>query len=158
MCAFHGTITHRRCSQVCARSREVVPQSLVVFSELPQSPYPIHLSSGSCINCSYCLQNPVFLSLFLATEILPLTIFYIIIMGLHVNLLTSPMMGYIIFCQSYINYIHIHPHIYLELYIISIMEGCGIMESVCTFSFGWHLEFELFLNFYTSYLLQLQFS
>ena len=123
-------------TSLCKFKRSRTSVTRRVFSELPQSPYnlsydecelnnregmfcgrckkgfapPIHLSSGSCINCSYCLQNPVFLSLFLVTEVLPLTIFYIIIMGLHVNLLTGPMMGYIIFCQSDINYIHIHPH------------------------------------------------
>ena len=31
-------------------------------------------------------------------------------MGLHVNLLSGPVIGYIMFCQSHINYIHLHPN------------------------------------------------
>ena len=70
----------------------------------------LHTFSGVCVNCSHCLQNPSVFLLFLVSEILPLTMFYLIIMGLRVNLTSGPIIGYIIFCQSHINYIHLHPN------------------------------------------------
>ena len=109
-----------------------------VFSELPQNPKnlsydecdlnnrqgmfcgkckegfapSLHIFSPACVNCSHCLQNPTSLFLFMGSEILPLTIFYLIIMGLHVNLMSGPITGYILFCQTYVNFIHIHTNIW----------------------------------------------
>ena len=109
-----------------------------VFSKLPLSPYnlsfdecelnnregifcgeckkgfapSLYIFRGMCTECSNCLQNPASLFLFLTLEILPPTLFYLIIMVLHLNIMSGPMLGYIIFCQVHINLLHIHPNIW----------------------------------------------
>ena len=119
------------------RSRSAVTNR--VYSKLPESPYnlsydecelnnregvfcgrckegfapSLYIFSGMCVNCTYCLQqNPSSILLYLASEIVPLTLFYLIIMGLHVNIASGPMLGYAIFCQAHINIVHIHPNIW----------------------------------------------
>ena len=98
-------------------------------SELPQSPYNLSydecelnnregmfcgrcrdgfapslcISRGKCVNCSHCLQNPASFFLFLASEVFPLTVFYLILMKLRLNIVSGPMLGYVMFCQTHIN-------------------------------------------------------
>ena len=72
----------------------------------------INIFSGKCVKCEDCLQNPASLFLFLVSEILPLTVFYVIIMKLRINIVSGPMLGYVLFCQAHINSIHIYPNIW----------------------------------------------
>ncbi|CAI8049658.1 hypothetical protein GBAR_LOCUS27341 [Geodia barretti] len=129
------TVLTSLCKFKRSRSTSVTDR---VFSALPQSPYnlsfdecelnnregvfcggckkgfapTLHTFSGKCIDCNNCLQNPASLFLFLASEILPLTIFYLIIMKLRINIVSGPLLGYVIFCQCHINAVHIYPNIW----------------------------------------------
>ena len=129
------TVLTSLCKYKRSRSTSVTDR---VFSALPQSPYnlsfdecelnnregvfcgeckkgfapSLYTLSGKCIDCNNCLQNPASLFLFLASEILPLTIFYLIIMKLRINIVSGPMLGYVMFCQGHINAVHIYPNIW----------------------------------------------
>ena len=59
-----------------------------------------------CINCSNCLQNPRKLLLFIIAEIVPLTLFILIIVVFRVNITSGHLLGYVIFCQAHINATH----------------------------------------------------
>ena len=82
---------------LCSRCKQGFAPSLYIFR-------------GTCTNCSHCLQNPSSLFLFLASEILPLSVFFLIITGMHVNIVSGPMLGYVIFCQAHINTVHTYPN------------------------------------------------
>lgn len=100
-----------------------------VYSELPQNPHnlstaqcglnnreglfcgrckqgyapTLHLLDSKCIDCSYCLQNNIItISLYLVAELLPLTLFYLIILFSRVNVISGPIFGYVLFCQIHI--------------------------------------------------------
>ena len=70
------------------------------------------ITDSMCIECSTCLQNPVSLLQFVLAEILPLTAFYIIIMGAHINIVSGPMLGYVLFCQGHINTMQLYPNVW----------------------------------------------
>ena len=90
---------NNREGEFCGRCKEGFAPSMYIFS-------------GKCVRCEYCLQNPASLFLFLVSEILPLTVFYLVIMKLRINIVSGPMLGYVIFCQAHVNAIHIYPNIW----------------------------------------------
>ena len=119
------------------RSRSAVTNR--VYSKLPENPYnlsydecelnnregvfcgrckegfapSLYIFRGMCVNCTYCLQqNPLSFIIFIISEIIPLTIFYLVILKLRINVVSGPMFGYIIFCQAHINVVHVHPNIW----------------------------------------------
>ena len=75
----------------------------------------MYVLSGVCINCSYCLQNPWSFFLFYFSENVPLIFFYTFIMTFHINIVSGPLLGYVIFCQVHINSIHVYPNIWRVL-------------------------------------------
>ena len=141
MCLSWDNNSQTMLTSLCRFKRSRTSVTGRVFSELPQSPYnlsydecelnnregmfcsrckkgfvpSLYIFSGKCVNCNNCLQNPASLFLFLVSEILPLTAFYLTIMKLRINIVSGPMLGYVIFCQAHINIIHIHPNIWRVL-------------------------------------------
>ena len=71
--------------------------------------HSIHIFRGKCTSCSQCFQTPASLFLFLVSEIVPLTVFYLTIVGLRVNIVSGPILGYVLFCQAHISTIHTYP-------------------------------------------------
>ena len=67
----------------------------------------LHHFETKCVDCAECIQNNLF-QFFLA-EILPLTLFFLIIVVVRMNIIAGPMLGYVIFCQAHVNTIRIHP-------------------------------------------------
>ena len=53
--------------------------------------------------CVKCTQYPTILTVifYLIIELLPITIFFILIVVFHINISSGPLMGYFIFCQVY---------------------------------------------------------
>ena len=71
----------------------------------------LHIFDSMCINCSYCLPSWITLFLYLVTEILPLTLFYLLIICARINVISGPMLGYVIFCQVHITVARVHPNL-----------------------------------------------
>ena len=72
----------------------------------------LHAVESKCIECVSCFQNPVKMLYFIVAEILPLTIFYLIIVGARINIVSGPMLGYVLFCQGYINAVFAYPNVW----------------------------------------------
>lgn len=72
----------------------------------------LHIIDRACIECSACLQNPITFLKFVLAEILPLTAFYLIIIGGRINILSGPIFGYIVFCQAHVNLARVYPNMW----------------------------------------------
>ena len=58
----------------------------------------IYISDLACVNCSDISRGSAII-LYLVLEFVPITLFYFVVVILHLNITSGPMLGYIIFCQ-----------------------------------------------------------
>ena len=72
---------------------------------------PVYLFDLQCVNCSNCFQNANTFVWFFIAEILPITVLYLIILIFRVNITSGPMIGYVVFCQSHVNTVHLYPNL-----------------------------------------------
>ena len=138
MCLSWDNNSQTMLTSVCKFKRSRTSVTGRVFSVLPQSPYnlsydecelnnregmfcgrcrdgfapSLYIFRGKCVNCSHCLQNPASFFLFLASEVFPLTVFYLILMKLRLNIVSGPMLGYVMFCQVHINSVYAYSNIW----------------------------------------------
>ena len=139
VCVSWDTHSESVLASICKYKRAHNPLISRVFSEISKSPYnlsfdecelnhregvfcgdckegfapSLYIFSGTCVNCKHCIFNSFSgFFLFLLSEIIPLTIFYLIVMGLHLNIMSGPVLGYVVFCQAHINFVHTHPNIW----------------------------------------------
>ena len=139
VCVSWDTHSESVLASICKYKRAHNPLISRVFSEISKSPYnlsfdecelnrregvfcgdckegfapSLYIFSGTCVSCTHCIFNNFSaFFMFLLSEIIPLTIFYLIVMCLHLNIVSSPALGYVVFCQAHINFVHTHSNIW----------------------------------------------
>ena len=179
VCVSWDTHSESVLASICKYKRTHNPVISRVFSEIPKSPYnlsydecelnhregvfcgdckegfapSLYIFSGTCVSCTHCLQNPISLLLFVAAELLPLTVFYLVILKFRINIVSGPMLGYVIFCQAHINSVHIYPNMWEYL-----------LSRSGKFLFHWHTNILLplagiwNLNFFAMFIKNLCYS
>ena len=58
----------------------------------------IYISDLACVNCSDISRGSAII-LYLVLEFVPITLFYFVVVVLHLNITSGPILGYILFCQ-----------------------------------------------------------
>ena len=112
-------------------------EGLLCATCIPGYGEPVTSLTPKCVKCS---SYPTFLAalLYLVIELLPITVFFIIIVFLRISIFSGPLMGYFIFCQTYTV---ISNHIF-ELYsfmvdnssplVWFVLNGSYILSSIWT--------------------------
>ena len=70
------------------------------------------------LDCADCERMPTALAItcYMLLELTPITIFFIIILVFHFNLMTGPILGYVMYCQAVINTLQYSMYLYSSLF------------------------------------------
>ena len=68
-----------------------------------------------CVDCSMLSSGGAFI-LYLALEFIPITLFFIVVMITRLDVTAGPMLGYVIFCQSYVFGIETKPFLVSHIF------------------------------------------
>ena len=95
------------------------------------------------LNCSDCTKmSPLAATaVYLTLELVPVTVFFFLIMTFRVNIMSGPMLGYIFFCQVHIRTVHIF--LSIQYSVISHLGKSGrVLYDLVTFLSGiWNFDF-----------------
>ena len=98
-----------------------------------------------CSNCSH-MSTATAISLYLVLELLPITVFFFVVLAFRPSLMTGPQLGYVVSCQGIINTLQYSRYIYNSLfhYLPPPLAVFGHISLV--FSGIWNLEFFRFVT------------
>lgn len=98
-----------------------------------------------CANCSN-ISTTAAICLYALIDLLPIAIFYFIVLIFRLNLMRGPLIGYVIFCQSVINTLQYSKYIYASLisnlsHPLAVLAHGGLVLSGI-----WNLDFFKFIS------------
>ena len=103
--------------------------------------YSYHLQ---CANCS-SLSTGVAIVLYAVLEMLPVTIFFFVVLIFRFKILTGPNLGYVLFCQSVINTLQYSRYLYSSLFHNLPQPLIAVGHISLVLSGVWNLEFFRFI-------------
>lgn len=103
--------------------------------------YSFHLQ---CANCSH-MSTGVAIVLYALLEILPVTIFFFIVLIFRFKLMAGPNLGYVLFCQSVINTLQYSRYLYSSLFLNLPQQLIVLGHLSLVLSGVWNLEFFRFI-------------
>ena len=78
-----------------------------------------------CVNCTNISTGSAII-LYLVLELVPVTFFFFLVVILHLNITSGPMLGYVLFCQEWTLVVNVEPHLrhsvlsYLPSYLTTL--------------------------------------
>ena len=97
-----------------------------------------------CANCSH-MSSTTAISLYLLIELIPITIFFFVVLVFRFNLMTGPILGYVTCCQSIINTLQYSRYLYSSLFYNLPLPLVILGHLSLVISGIWNLEFFRFL-------------